>query len=119
MVFQYIDDSLLLSRDRQRLAHMSLRFVILCIELGIIVNFKKSELVPTQRLMHLGIDWNFATCQVQPPFDAVNKLQHNLKLLIKLSEPLLLNSRASEENYARWRKLYRLVESTSATFRHS
>ena len=83
MAYQYIDDWLLLSRDRQRLAHTSLRFVNLCTELGIIVNFEKSELVPTQRLVHLGIDWNFATCQVRPPLDAVNKLQHHLKLLIK------------------------------------
>ena len=35
--------------------------------LNIIVNIKKLEEVPTQRLVHLGIDWNFATCIVQTP----------------------------------------------------
>ena len=82
MAFQYIDDWLLLSRDRQSLAHTSLRFVNLCTDLGIIVNFDKSELVPTQRLIHLGIDWNFATCQVRPPTATVEKLQHHLRLVI-------------------------------------
>ena len=55
----------------------------LCTELGIIVIFDESELVPTQRLLHLEIDWNFTNCQVWPPFDAGTKLQYLLKLLIK------------------------------------
>ena len=57
--------------------------VNLCTELGIIVIFDESELVPTQRLLQLEIDWNFTNCQVWPPFDAGTKLQYLLKLLIK------------------------------------
>ena len=83
MVFQYLDDWLLLSRDRQHLADASLKFVRLCIDLGIVVNMEKSELVPTQRLVHLGIEWNFATCIVRPPQEKITKLRHTLALIIK------------------------------------
>ena len=55
----------------------------LCIDLGIIVNLEKSELVPTQRLVHLGIEWNFATCMVRPPKEKKVKLRHTLALIIK------------------------------------
>ena len=67
MVFQYIDDGLLLARDRDALGTATFRFTNLCKDLGILVNFDKSELVPTHRLVYLGVDWNFATCQVRPP----------------------------------------------------
>ena len=71
MAFQYIDDWLLLARDRDALGHATLCFANLCTDLGIIVNFEKSELVPMQRLIYLGVDWNFATCQVRPPRERV------------------------------------------------
>ena len=53
MAFQYIDEWLLLSRDRQNLTHTSLRFFNLCTDLGIFVNFDNSELVPTPCLVYL------------------------------------------------------------------
>ena len=56
MVFQYIDDWLLVAHDRNQLARDSITFANMCTDLGIIVNFDKSELVPSQRLTHLGID---------------------------------------------------------------
>ena len=83
MVFQYLDDWVLLSRDRQHLADVTLRFVRLCIDLGIVVNIEKSELLPTQRLVHLGIDWNFAMCIVRPPQEKITKLRHTLAIIIK------------------------------------
>ena len=83
MIFQYLDDWLLLARDRQLLAEATLRFVRLCMDLGIVVNVEKSELVPTQRLVHLGIEWNFATCIVRPPMEKVTKLRHTIALVLK------------------------------------
>ena len=82
MIFQYIDDWMLLSRDRDKLADDTLAFANLCTDLGIIVNFDKSELAPSRRLIHLGIEWNFAQCTVRPPLDKVNKLRHTLALTI-------------------------------------
>ena len=89
MVFQYLDDWLLLSRDRAHLAEATMKFVSLCIDLGIIVNLEKSEVVPTQRLIHLGIEWNFATCIVRPPHEKVTKLRHTLALIIKAGKARL------------------------------
>ena len=62
MVFQYLDDWLLFSRDSQLFANARLKFMRLLIDLDIIGNIEKWELVPTHRLVHPGIDWNFATC---------------------------------------------------------
>ena len=56
MVFQYIHDWLLLARDRDALGTATLRFANLCKDLGILVNFDKSELLPTQPLVYLGFD---------------------------------------------------------------
>ena len=83
MVFQYIDDWLLLARDRDALGVAPLRFANLCTDLGVLVIFDKSELVLTQRLVYLGKDWNFATCQVRPPRERVEKLRHHLLVIIK------------------------------------
>ena len=55
-VFQYIDDWLLLARSAAEAASLSLRFTEACISLGLLVNFRKSQLTPVQRLEHLGVD---------------------------------------------------------------
>ena len=86
---QYVDDWLLLARDRDALGHATLCFANLCTDLGIIVNFEKSELVPTQRLIYLGVDWNFATCQVRPPRERVEKLRHHLLIILKTNRAQL------------------------------
>ena len=55
VVFQYIDDWLFLSLDRERVAQATRLFVRLCLQLGLIVNLEKSQLMTTQSLVHLGV----------------------------------------------------------------
>jgi hypothetical protein len=59
-VFQYLDDWLLLARSREQAAEVSLQFTAACLNLGLLVNFEKSSLIPVQRMVHLGsigISW--------------------------------------------------------------
>ena len=73
-VFQYLDDWLLLSRSERRLAEASCRFVEVCLRLGLLVNLSKSQLVPTQRIEHLGVDWDLQSATVRPPTLRVESL---------------------------------------------
>ena len=65
VVFQYIDDWLFLSLDRERVAQATRLFVRLCLQLGLIVNLEKSQLMTTQSLVHLGVQWEFDTARVR------------------------------------------------------
>ena len=57
--FQYINDWLLLFYDKQLAANETVKFVQLCMRLGLIVNLDKSEIIQKQKINHLGIDWDF------------------------------------------------------------
>ena len=65
-IFQYLDDWLLLFSEPIQAAEQTLRFAELCIELGLLVNLDKSELCPTQLMVHLGIEWDLARAWVRP-----------------------------------------------------
>ena len=54
VLFQYLDDWLNLSLDREELIQITQNLVRLCTSLGLLVNTKKSELVPTQSIVFLG-----------------------------------------------------------------
>ena len=74
-VFQYLDDWLLLARTRSRALEVSLQFTHACLYLGLLVNFEKSSLIPSQRMTHLGVDWDFKAAIVRPPLSRVEALQ--------------------------------------------
>ena len=80
-VFQYLDDWLLLSCSEEHLAHACCRFVECCLRLGLLVNLAKSQLVPTQRIEHLGVDWDLRTATVRPPISRVEPLVATLTTL--------------------------------------
>ena len=67
LVFQYIDDWLLIAKTPQLVLKDTIKFVQLCIELGVIVNPDKSQLEPTQTLDHLGYSWDFKLAQISVP----------------------------------------------------
>ena len=73
-VFQYLDDWLLLARSQAQAAEVGLQFASLCMDLGLLVNLKKSQLVPSQRLEHLGVDWDLEHAVLRPPVAKVDDL---------------------------------------------
>ena len=64
--FQYIDDWLLLFTDPQIATEKTIQFAKLCISLGLLVNLDKSELSPTQKITHLGVEWDLKAAWVRP-----------------------------------------------------
>ena len=74
LVFQYIDDWLLIADTPEQVLADTIKFVNLCIELGVIVNPDKSQLVPTQSLEHLGFEWDFKQAQIAVPTKKVAEI---------------------------------------------
>ena len=90
-VFQYIDDWLLLARSAAEAASLSISFTETCLRLGLLVNLQKSQLLPVQRLEHLGVDWDLRLAVVRPSAQKVNALVVHLEsLLSTLRAPLPL-----------------------------
>ena len=44
----------------------TIQFAKLCISLGLLVNLDKSELSPTQKITHLGVEWDLKAAWVRP-----------------------------------------------------
>ena len=84
-VFQYLDDWLLLAQAQEQAAVVGLEFASLCMELGLLVNLKKSQLVPSQRLEHLGVDWDLQHAVLRPPVAKVDDL---VSRVISIAETL-------------------------------
>ena len=71
LVFQYLDDWLLISDTALSVLQDTVKFVNICIKLGVIVNPDKSSLEPTQSLVHLGFHWDFAHARLSVPEEKV------------------------------------------------
>ena len=63
LVFQYINDWLVIAKTPQQVLADTIPFFNICIELGVIVNPNKSQLEPTQTLDHPGFTWNLKEAQ--------------------------------------------------------
>ena len=74
VAYQYLDDWLFVSRSKEKTDWVTRAFVRLCIKLGLLVNLKKSQLQPTQQLVHLGTLWDFADARVRTPDDKVEAI---------------------------------------------
>ena len=91
-VFQYLDDWLLLGRSYAETAKLSVEFTRLCLRLGLLVNIPKSQLTPTQRLVHLGVDWDLREAVVRPQVEKVDSLLTHVRTLLSTGKaplPLL------------------------------
>ena len=90
-VFQYIDDWLLLFHDKQMAADETVKFVQLCMRLGLLVNLDKSEVIPKQKITHLGIDWDFQRAWTTPSNKQINNVLSGIDVALKKGKaPLLL-----------------------------
>ena len=64
LLFHYIDDWLNVASSFQRTWVLTRLFVHKCLDLGLLINLKKSELVPTQRILFLGRVFDFVQGRV-------------------------------------------------------
>ena len=51
--------------------------------LGLLVNLYKSELVPSQRITHLGIDWDFQKAWVRPAKKHIQNITLGANLVLE------------------------------------
>ena len=71
---QYLDDWLLQASSREQVL-LALRTVLrLCRSLGIVVNWEKSQVIPTQQMVYLGVILNSTTFRASPALRRVEKL---------------------------------------------
>ena len=71
---RYLDDCLIQASSREQVL-LSLRTVLqLCNSLGIVVNWEKSQLVPTQRICYLGVLLDSVSFRASPAQKRVDKL---------------------------------------------
>ena len=66
VTFQYLDDWLLLFENPEIAAAKTMTFARKCLDLGLLVNLDKSEVLPTQNILHLGVLWDLKNAWVQP-----------------------------------------------------
>ena len=70
LIFQYLDDWLNLGTEPTSTAKSTLDFIDKCVELGLMVNLEKSEVIPTQQIVFLGCHFDFVRGMVLPPAQA-------------------------------------------------
>ena len=66
LMFQYLDDWLNLAHNRTQATQQTLLFVETCVQLGLVVNLEKSELVPTQVITFLGFSFDLVRGMIFP-----------------------------------------------------
>lgn len=81
----YVDDLLIVAKDRQTLEQQVLQVLTQLTKLGIQVNFSKSVLTPTTTLSYLGVMMNLVTKTFHAMPDKIKAARATLKHLLKAS----------------------------------
>ena len=82
-MFQYTDDWLLIYHNQDTDCDVILKFVDLCVKLGLLINFDKSEVISTQDSEHLVIWWCLRTAWMFHTERKVARLQLILGSVLK------------------------------------
>ncbi len=83
-LLQYLDDWLLRSPNRTLLAQQTSWLVDIIRRVGFILNVEKSQLVPTQRLIHIGVEYHLDLGLMFPPMDRVRRFEGRISVLLNL-----------------------------------
>ena len=85
---RYLDDWLIQSSSLEAFLH-DLRVVLgLCMELGIVVNPEKSNFVPSQKVLYLGIVLDSRTLVASPSLDRIARLLSLGEFLSSVQQPV-------------------------------
>ena len=76
---RYLDDWLITATDQQTVAAHTDQIVRLCQRVGLIINFKKSDLAPSQRVTYLGMDIDTQSFLTRPTADRIQRLNGVLR----------------------------------------
>ena len=78
----YLDDILVLSKNRVTLIAQLSLIQNLFQSLGLTINLKKSQLEPTQDIVFLGLQISTLTMQISLPIEKLNEVKQETKALL-------------------------------------
>ena len=83
ILLQYLDDWLLKNQNRQHLTQQRDILLEVTQSLGWIPNLEKSQLEPTQRLVHIGTEYHLDTGLIYPPIPRIQKMRQKISVLLE------------------------------------
>ena len=84
-LLQYLDDWLLRSPNKLLLAQQTSWLLDIIRRVGFVLNVPKSQLVPTQRLIHIGVEYHLDLGLMFPPMNRVQKFEDRIATLLSVS----------------------------------
>ncbi len=84
-LLQYLDDWLLRSPNKSLLAQQTSWLLDIIRRVGFVLNVPKSQLVPTQRLIHIGVEYQLDLGLMFPPMTRVQKFEDKISILLSVS----------------------------------
>ena len=81
-LLQYLDDWLLRSPDKSLLARQTSWVLEVIRRAGFLLNVTKSQMVPTQRLINIGVEYHLDVGPIFPPIAWVQKLEDRISVLL-------------------------------------
>ena len=89
LIFQYLDDWLNAACSFQKAWQMTVMFVHKCLDLGLLINLDKSELIPVQKILFLGRVFDFTTGRIYVSPDAVKSISSKISTISEFTRPPL------------------------------
>ena len=84
-LLQYLDDWLLRSPNKLLLAQQTSWLLDIIRRVGFVLNVPKSQLVPTQRLIHIGVEYHLDLGLMFPPMNRIQKFKDRIATLLSVS----------------------------------
>ena len=100
---QYLDDWLLRSPDMLLLARQTSWLLDVIRRVGFTLNVPKSQLVPTQRLTHIGVEYQLDIGLMFPPMETVQQFEGRIRALltVRVTTAYFWLSRCDSSTYVR------------------
>ena len=83
-LLQYLDDWLLRSTNKSLLARQTSWLLDIIRRVGFVLNVAKSQLTPTQRLIHIGVEYHLDLGLMFPPMTRVQKFEDKISTLMSV-----------------------------------
>ena len=83
-LLQHLDDWLLRSPDKSLHAQQTSWLLEVIRRAGFLLNVTKSQLVPTQRMIHIGVEYHLNVGLIFPPMARVQKLEDRISVLLTI-----------------------------------
>ena len=81
-LLQYLDDWIVRNTDKLLLQQQAKWLLWVLCRVGLVLNAQKSQLVPTQRLIHIGVEYHLDVGLTFPPTDRVLRIEQKVSFLL-------------------------------------